>query len=157
MEYTIEQFQQDFEIAPNTSAKSDVLNKALNELDLSNPEVKEILTQYRDEFKDYREQLVEEENTLCNSLIERGEYEVYLCKEDLFEFQKGSPYYIKVDDVAKVYEGSITAENPIIKEYISKIEPMIWVIVNDGVGTKSRRVSYPKSVLRFEEVFEKIS
>ena len=46
MEYTIEQFQQDFEIAPNMSTKSDVLTKALNELDLSNPEVKEVLTQY---------------------------------------------------------------------------------------------------------------
>jgi hypothetical protein len=159
MNYTIEQFQTDFEMAPNVDAKSDILTKALNELDFSIPEAKEVLLQYKNEFKDYKEQLEEEEDKLCNDLIERGEYEVFICKENSeeFGFEKDSSYYIKIDDVAQVYEASITSENPIIKEYISKIEPIVWFITDNGIGTKKRRKSYPKSVLNFEQMFERFS
>lgn len=158
MKYTIEQFQNEFELAANVDAKSDILTKALNELDFAIPEVKEVMTQYKNELSDYREQLQEEENTLCNSLIEKGEYEVFICKEDSeeFGFQKNSPYYIKIDNVAKVYEGSITSENPVIKEYISKIEPIVWIITDSGIGTKKSRKFYPKSILNFEQMFEKL-
>ena len=47
MKYTIEQFQNEFELAPNVDAKSDILSKALNELDFTIPEVKEVMTQYK--------------------------------------------------------------------------------------------------------------
>jgi hypothetical protein len=158
MNYTIEQFQTDFELAPNPDAKSEILTKALNELDFSIPEVKEIMLQYKNELKDYKEKITEDEDILCNHFIEKGEYEVFICKEDSeeFGFQKDSPYYIKIDNVAEVYEGSITSENPAIKEYISKIEPIVWIITDGGIGTKKSRKFYTKSVLNFEQMFEKL-
>lgn len=158
MNYTIEQFQIDIEEATNTDAKSEILIKAIGELDASNPEVKEIILQYKNELKDYKEQLVDEEDALCKMFIEGGEYELYTCKKDMTDFglQENEPYYIKIDDVGKVYEASITAENPIIKEYISKIEPIVYIIVDDGIGSKKRRTNYMKSLLNFEENFEKV-
>jgi hypothetical protein len=47
MEYTIEQFEIDFESAPNPEAKSEVLYKALDNLDVEDPNVKEVLGQYK--------------------------------------------------------------------------------------------------------------
>ena len=158
MNYTIEQFQIDIEEATNTDAKSEILIKAIGELGASNPDVKEILLQYKNELKDYKEQLVDEEDALCKMFIEAGEYELYTCKKDMTDFglQENEPYYIKIDDVGKVYETSITADNPIIREYISKIEPIVYIIVDDGIGSKKRRTNYVKSFLNFEENFEKV-
>jgi len=155
MEYTIEQFEIDFESAPNPEAKSEVLYKALDNLDVEDPNVKEVLGQYKNELKDIREQMVSDENTFCENAIRDGKFEVYECIRSLDPFEKGGSYYVMIDDVAKVYEASITAENPIIKEYISTIKPLAYIIVDNGIGTPKRRSVFPKNEYNFEEYFVK--
>ncbi len=156
MEYTIEQFEIDFESAPNPEAKSEVLYKALDNLDIEDPNVKEVLSQYKNELKDIREQMVTDENTFCENAIRDGKFEVYECVKSLEPFEKGGSYYVMIDDVAKVYEASITADNPIIKEYISKIKPLAYIIVDNGIGTPKRRSVFPKNEYDFNEYFVKL-
>jgi len=156
MEYTIEQFQIDFESAPNPEAKSEVLYKALDNLNVEDSNVKEVLSQYKNELKDIREQMVSDENTFCEDAIRDGKFEVYKCIKSLGGFEVGGSYYVMIDDVAKVYEASITADNPIIKEYISTIKPLAYIIVDNGIGTPKRRSVFPKSEYNFEDYFVKL-
>jgi hypothetical protein len=156
MEYTIEQFEIDFESAPNPEAKSEVLYKALDNLNVEDPNVKEVLGQYKNELKDIRDQMVTDENTFCENAIREGKFEVYECVKSLEPFEKGGSYYVMIDDVAKVYEASITADNPIIKEYISKIKPLAYIIVDNGIGTPKRRSVFPKNEYDFNEYFVKL-
>jgi len=156
MKYTIEQFEIDFESAPNPEAKSEVLYKALDNLNVDDPSVKELLSGYKNELKDIREQMVSDENKLCEDGIRDGRFEVYECIKSLKPYEKGNSYYIMIDDVAKVYEASITADNPIIKEYISTIKPLAYIIVDSGIGTPKRRSVFPKSEYNFEDYFVKI-
>lgn len=156
MEYTIEQFEIDFESAPNPEDKSKVLYKALDNLDVEDTSVKELLSQYKNELKDIREQMVGEENTFCENAIRDGKFEVYECVKSLDNFEVGGSYYVMIDDVAKVYEASITSDNPIIKEYISTIKPLVYIIVDNGIGTSKRRSVFPKSEFNFNEYFVKL-
>ena len=156
MEYTIEQFEIDFESAPNPEAKSEVLYKALDKLNVEDPNVKEVLGQYKNELKDLREQMITDENKFCEDAIREGKFEVYECVKSLEPFEKGGSYYVMIDDVAKVYEASITADNPIIKEYIKKIKPLAYIIVDNGIGTPKRRSVFPKNEYDFNEYFVKI-
>jgi hypothetical protein len=157
MEYTIEQFEIDFESAPNPEAKSEVLYKALDNLNVEDPNVKEVLGQYKNELKDLREQMATDENKLCEDDIRDGRCEVYECIKSLesYEYEKGGSYYVKVDDVLKIYAESIVSEDPIIKEYIKNIKPIIYVIVDNGIGTPKRRSLFPKRKYNFEEYFVK--
>jgi len=153
MQYTIEQFQIDFELA-TTDEKSELLIKALDNLDINDPDVKEILSQYKSELKDI--QMVIDENDFCDKAIQDGKFEVYKCIHPVEKFEMDGSYYVMIDDVAKVYEANITAENPIIKEYISKIKPLIYIIVDNGIGTPKRRSVFPRSEFNFDNHFVKL-
>lgn len=100
--------------------------------------------------------MVGEENTFCENAIRDGKFEVYECVKSLDNFEVGGSYYVMIDDVAKVYEASITADNPIIKEYISNIKPLVYIIVDNGIGTPKRRSVFPKSEFNFNEYFVKL-
>ena len=155
MQYTIEQFEIDFESA-TTDEKSEVLIKALDNLDASDPDVMETLSQYKNELKDIREQMVIDENAFCEKAIQEGKFEVYKCVHPVEQFEMDGSYYVMIDDVAKVYEASITADNPIIKEYISTIKPLVYIIVDNGIGTPKRRSVFPKNEFNFDEHFVKL-
>jgi len=155
MQYTIEQFEIDFESA-TTDEKSEVLIKALDNLDASDPDVMETLSQYKNELKDIREQMVIDENAFCEKAIQEGKFEVYKCVHPVGQFEMDGSYYVMIDDVAKVYEASITADNPIIKEYISTIKPLVYIIVDNGIGTPKRRSVFPKNEFNFDEHFVKL-
>jgi hypothetical protein len=155
MQYTIEQFEIDFESA-TTDEKSEVLIKALDNLDASDPDVMETLSQYKNELKDIREQMIIDENSFCEKAIQEGKFEVYKCVHPVEQFEMDGSYYVMIDDVAKVYEASITADNPIIKEYISTIKPLVYIIVDNGIGTPKRRSVFPKNEFNFNEHFVKL-
>lgn len=167
MQYTIEQFQIDFELA-TTDEKSELLIKALDNLDINDPDVKEILSQYKSELKDIRDQMVIDENDFCDKAIQDGKFEVYKCIHPVEKFEMDGSYYVMIDDVAKVYEANIipvpeflktyepNVENPIIKEYISKIKPLIYIIVDNGIGTPKRRSVFPRSEFNFDNHFVKL-
>jgi hypothetical protein len=155
MQYTIEQFEIDFESA-TTDEKSEVLIKALDNLDASDPDVMETLSQYKNELKDIREQMIIDENSFCEKAIQEGKFEVYKCVRPVEQFEMDGSYYVMIDDVAKVYEASITADNPIIKEYISTIKPLVYIIVDNGIGTPKRRSVFPKNEFNFNEHFVKL-
>ena len=155
MQYTIEQFEIDFESA-TTDEKSEVLIKALDNLDASDPNVMETLSQYKNELKDIREQMIIDENSFCEKAIQEGKFEVYKCVNPVEQFEMDGSYYVMIDDVAKVYEASITADNPIIKEYISTIKPLVYIIVDNGIGTPKRRSVFPKNEFNFDEHFVKL-
>jgi hypothetical protein len=52
MEYTVEQFEIDFDNSYSLESKREVLEKALDTFDVSDSEIKETLLKYKESLKD---------------------------------------------------------------------------------------------------------
>lgn len=98
-EYTLDQFELDFENAVNIDAKHEVLTKALDVFDPFDPIVKETLLKYRDELKDLKAANDIEEDIRCNKDIDSGELDLYTCIKESNGCTVGHNYYVRIDDV----------------------------------------------------------
>ena len=145
-EYTIEQFVEDFDDAQTPEAKQEVLLKLLDS-DIDVVENKEIIKEYRSQIQDLREQLDIEADAVINIQIEQGFVELYTCNKGVNEFVEGSRYYVHIDD----YKSKLVAIEGIdipqaIKDYVSGIKPLIWIVTDNGIGT----LKYKRLVTDFE-------
>jgi hypothetical protein len=138
VEYTIEQFIEDFEMAQTPDAKQ-ALFQNLIESDIDLVDNKELLIEYKAQIADLREQINIEEDIKINDLIERGSMELYTCTKSVNEFVEGSNYYVMVDDVkskyAESFERSYFYIPDDIKAYVDNIKPLIWIVTDNGIGT----------------------
>ena len=163
MNYTIEQFESEYNNCYSVEAKRDVLEKALDNLDVTDSEVSEILKSYKDDFKDLYDEMKIEEDQRCNYDIESGIAELYVCIKEFTdkvgrEFKEGSNYYIKVDDVKSIYVPKGTEDEipDFIKDYVAGIRPIAYIYLDNGIGTlkfKHRLLTEEN----FGEVFQKVS
>ena len=146
VEYTIEQFIEDFEMAQTPDAKQ-ALFQNLIESDIDLVDNKELLIEYRAQIADLREQLHIEEDIKINDLIDRGSMELYLCNKAVDEFVEGSSYYVMIDDVKSKYTESFGDDIPqALKDYLNGIKPLVWIVNDSGIGT----LKYRKLVTDFE-------
>ena len=160
MKYTLEQFEIDFENAPD-SMKLNVLSNAIDELDLSDPEVRNRLQDYKQEVKDLKYQIAYENDIKCNSDIDNGVYKLYTCVKEVprESFVVGDQYYALVEDIKEIYTkhiekmcgGDFSKITPEITEYLSKLKSYASIITDDGIGTLKKSKSLPYSVIVDDE------
>lgn len=157
MKYTIEQFEIDFENAYDIEQKRVVLELALDNLDVTDPTIKEILLKYKEEFTDFREQMLLEEHQQCLKNIETKSAELYTCIKEYDKYVVGQNYYIKIDDIAsELKEKWIEQGSPKeIMEAIEKIKPLIYIYTDNGIGTQMRKWLFIKKDSSFSEYFKK--
>jgi hypothetical protein len=155
MEYTIEQFEIDFDNSYTLESKREVLEKALDTFDVSDSDIKETLLKYKDTLKDLQTEMKIEEDLKCKSDIENGVAELYTCIKDCdglgLNLKSGTNYYINYDDVKSKYvpKGSEEDIPDFVKEYVSNIKPLIYVYLDNGIGTLKFR-----SIILLEDDFE---
>jgi len=150
-DYTIEQFKEEFEDASTLQGKHDAITKASSyciefapDVD---PEFLEVVKEYKQHLIDIKKDFEKEEDEICNKAIEDGKYELCTCikslelKSDKF-IQEGIRYYVRVED-PRITLGEMWSEvgTDEIKKFITNIEPIIWVIIDDGIGTLKSRNS----------------
>ena len=146
IEYTIEQFIEDFEMAQTPDAKQ-ALFQNLIESDIDLVDNKELLIEYRAQIADLREQLHIEEDIKINDLIDRGSMVLMTCIKSVDEFVEGSSYYVMIDDVKSKYTESFGDDIPqALKDYLNGIKPLVWIVNDSGIGT----LKYRKLVTDFE-------
>ena len=146
VEYTIEQFIEDFEAAQTPDAKQ-ALFQTLIESDIDLVDNKELLIEYKAQIADLREQLHIEEDIKINDLIDRGSMELYVCNKAVDEFVEGCSYYVMIDDVKSKYTESFGDDIPqALKDYLNGIKPLVWIVNDSGIGT----LKYRKLVTDFE-------
>ena len=133
--YTLEQFESDFDGADSIEDKNKVLEKALDNFDVTDSEVRETLLKFRNEIKDYQLEMKKEEDLSCNRDIDSGSCELYKCIKSINNFVEDYNYYVKIDDVRGKYTEALGETPDAIKEYISNIKPLIWIISDNGIGT----------------------
>jgi hypothetical protein len=150
--YTLEQFESDFDVADSIDDKNKVLEKALDNFDVFDPEVKETLLKFRNEIKDYQLEMKKEEDLSCNRDIESGSCELYKCIKSINNFVEGMTYYVKIDDVRGKYTEALGETPDAIKEYISNIKPLIWIISDNGIGTLKTKNVFLEN---FSDYFQK--
>ena len=146
VEYTIEQFIEDFDDAQTPDAKQSVFQK-LTESDIDLVDNKELLIEYKAQIADLREQLHIEEDIKINDLIDRGSMVLMTCIKAIDEFVEGSSYYVMIDDVKSKYTESFGDDIPqALKDYLNGIKPLVWIVNDSGIGT----LKYRKLVTDFE-------
>ena len=150
--YTLEQFESDFDGADSIDDKNKVLEKALDNFDVTDPEVKETLLKFRNEIKDYQLEMKKEADLSCNKDIESGSCELYKCIKSINNFVEDYNYYVKIDDVRGKYTEALGETPDAIKEYISNIKPLIWIISDNGIGTLKMKNIFKEN---FSDYFKK--
>jgi hypothetical protein len=143
VDYTIEQFIEEFEEAQTPDAKQEVMSRLIDS-DIDLVEHKELLIEYKAQIADLREQLDIEEDIKINDLIEKESMELYTCTKSVNEFVEGSNYYVQIDDVKSKYiesfERSYFYIPDAIKEYVNSIKPLIWIVTDNGIGSLKYKV-----------------
>lgn len=159
MDYTIEQFEIDFENSYTVESKREVLEKALDTFDFSDSDIKETILKYKDDLKDLQTEMKVEEDLKCKSDIENGVAQLYTCLKDYdglgLSLMSGSNYYIHYDDVKNRYvpKGSEEDIPDFVKEYASNLKPLVSVYLDNGIGTLKYRSLFLEQ--DFENYFKK--
>jgi hypothetical protein len=146
VEYTIEQFIEEFEEAQTPDAKQEVMLRLLDS-DIDLVDNKELLIEYKAQIQDLKEQINIEEDIKINDLIDNGSMELMTCIKAVDEFVEGSSYYVMIDDVKSKYTESFGDDIPqALKDYLNGIKPLVWIVNDSGIGT----LKYRKLVTDFE-------
>jgi hypothetical protein len=140
VEYTIEQFIEEFEEAQTPDAKQEVMLKLLDS-DIDLVDNKELLIEYKAQIADLREQINIEEDIKINDLIDKDLMSLYTCTKSVNEFVEGSRYYVQIDDVKSKYTESFEGDIPeALVDYINGIKPLIWIVNDSGIGSLKYKV-----------------
>jgi hypothetical protein len=135
VDYTIEQFIEEFEEAQTPDAKQEVMLRLLDS-DIDLVDNKELLIEYKAQIADLREQINIEEDIKINDLIDKGLMSLYTCTKSVNEFVEGSNYYVQIDDVKSKLVAIEGIDIPdAIKAYVDNIKPLIWVVTDSGIGS----------------------
>ena len=150
IEYTIEQLIEDFEEAQTPDAKQSLIDSIDESLIAEHAD---IIKELKNQIGDLKDQLAEEEDAKINIEIEKGDWQLYTCAESIDEYAQGRSYYVQILDIKSEYIKSFGGDMPeAIKEYISNIKPLVWIVNDNGIGT----LKYKKVVnFNFEEYFSK--
>ena len=140
VEYTIEQFIEEFEEAQTPDAKQEVMLRLLDS-DIDLVDNKELLIEYKAQIADLREQINIEEDIKINDLIENCLMELWTCTKSVNEFVEGSRYYVQIDDVKSKYTESFEGDIPeALVDYINGIKPLIRIVADNGIGSLKYKV-----------------
>lgn len=162
MSYTIEDFHIEMNNTQTPEEMTGVIDKLLDsEIDVTNPDIKEMVIEYRAQIEDYRKDMMIEEDKKCSDWIESGKCEIYICKKDIQWFKSGNRYHVRVDDTKSQYleniKDVIDRLQPEVIEKLSAMKPLYWIISDCGIGTlKSSHVFTTQDGEVFEDYFEKI-
>jgi hypothetical protein len=155
IKYTVEQFEIDFENAYTNEQKKDVLEMALDNIDVSVPYNKEVLQKYKQELKDLYDDYKEETHVRSLVEIESGKTELYTCVKGLDQFEEGKNYHVKIEKIAselrKKWEAQGSPEK--IMKAIDKMKDLVYIYHDNGIGTKINQSIISKE--KFNQYFEK--
>ena len=151
-DYTIEQFESDFEEASSYEQKNEVILRSLDLLDIRDIEVREVILKLRYELKDYQLEMNKEMDASCDRDIESGLCELYKCVKSFDSFVEGMTYYVNIDDVKSKYIEALGEIPDAIKEYVDNIKPLIWIISDNGIGTLKVKNVFTEN---FSDYFQK--
>ncbi len=146
----LDNFELEFEQAQTLEDKRKLMEKLLeSDIDFSNKENREKLTEYRAQLNDMKESIEIEKDNLLNIQLEffPDKWKLHTCIKDVYQenliCNEGSNYYLKVDDIANDYKLIEDDIPDFIKEYTSNIKPTVWVMNDNGIGS-----------LKFEEILQ---
>jgi len=158
MEYTIEQFKEEFEDSETLQGKHDAILKAVSyHVEFGGDEFPEVIKEYKQHLIDIKKDFEKEEDVICMKEIEDGKYELFTCiksyYESQFSLEEGTRYYVKVED-SKSILGEMWSEvgTDEIKKIINSMRPVVWIITDYGIGTLKSRNSFKED---FETYFTK--
>lgn len=160
MSYTIEDFQIEMQNTETPEEMTGVIDKLLDsDIDVSNPEIKEMILEYRAQIEDYRKDMLVEDDRVSNEWIESGQCKLFMCKKSVLSYTEGNRYYVRINDIKSQYienlKDVMDRLEPEVVERFNNMKPLIWVISDEGIGTLKKYNVWLREY-NFEDYFEKI-
>lgn len=138
---TLDKFEQDFNSSTSYEAKRELLDQLMaSDIDFSISENKERFKEYMEQAKDFKDELKREKDSLINQDIDDGKFQLYTCIKTSDNFTSGKNYYVKIDDLSKLYSDTQIGDlNKDLSDYIKSVKPLVWIVLDDGIGTLKRK------------------
>ena len=138
---TLDKFEQDFNSSTSYEARRELLDQLMaSDIDFSISENKESLKEYMEQAKDFKDELKREKDSLINQDIDDGKFQLYTCIKTSDNFTSGKNYYVKIDDLSKLYSDTQIGDlNKDLSDYIKSVKPLVWIVLDDGIGTLKRK------------------
>lgn len=112
-------------------------------VDLNLPELQSHINDFTDIINDIIDMEADVENTKLIQDIDDGKYHLYQCINTIYPFINNEYYYVRIDDMsAQLKEQWKDNMTDILENYISSIPKVIWVIIDNGLGTRRSKVKF---------------
>lgn len=145
----MKQFQEAFDNAPTIDAKRQILQNLMDSNPLD-PATLEVIIDYKQILQDLIDEEVREQDKQITQDIEAGKYTLMTCLEDVYPFEKGNHYYVRVDDMAtelkEVWKDNMTL---VLEDYINSIKPITWIVSDCGLGTPKFKMTFDKPLSQY--------
>ena len=137
----LQKFQEDFHNAISIETKKNLLDNLINNTQPDNDEIIDIISDYQNYLKDFQETQAQIQDKQIIEDIDNGKYQLMTCIKSTDDLTCGNHYYVKIDDMrSQLMEQWQNNLTPVILNYINGIKSIIWVIVDDGLGTLKRKI-----------------
>ena len=138
----IQKFQEDFDNAPTIQSKQIILDELIK----TNPTddtTLEVISDCKYFLKFLTEEEAIVEDKQINQDIDSQKYQLMLCTNTNYPFIANEYYWVRIDNMSnelmEMWENSMT---PQIKDYISSIKPITWVVNDNGMGTLKTKILF---------------
>ena len=145
----IKQFEEDFDRALTIETKQRVLDNIIN----TNPTddaTLETISDYKDLLKFLKEEESVIEDKQISIDIDNHKYQLMLCIQTFYPFIANEYYWVRVDNMSEelleMWKNSMT---PQLENYISTIKHIIWVVSDNGVGTRKSKILFTEELSNY--------
>ena len=112
-------------------------------VDLNQPELGSLIEDFSNLINDMIDEEADAENVKLIQDIDDGKYHLYQCINTTYPFMKSEYYYVRIDDMsAQLKEHWKDNMTDVLENYISSIPKVIWVIIDNGLGTRRSKVKF---------------
>lgn len=150
---TIKEFKIIFENSETFNLKSKALELFINTKPQDIESI-EAISNSKDILDMIKEEEEIENDRHITLQIENNLYQLWNCIETNYPFIKGEDYWVRIDDMSNELNdiwSNIINDN--IKSYINNIKPIIWIISDNGLGTRKKKIEFKSDLNRY---FKKI-
>lgn len=107
------------------------------------PEFDEDISEFSEIVNDEILEIKNQENLRILNDIDEGKYGLYRCVVPTGPFRKSEEYRVRIDDMkSELMESWKDNMTEVIEKYINSIVSVVWIVVDDGLGTLKRKIRF---------------
>jgi hypothetical protein len=136
----MDQYRTRFQESETLKERQEIVREMI---ELRNPELDDDISEFSEIVNDEIQEIKVQENIRILNDIDEGKYELYRCVNPVDGFEKNSEYRVRIDDMkSELMETWKDNMTDVIHNYLKSLEPVVWIVVDDGLGTLKRKIRF---------------